>query len=95
MTILFRKVISPKSVYKDHKLLESLGTFQKLSLIDFSEKHLPAQDLFFETTTLQPDTVLMVTVALSFKLFDGTVTNKAEYLPAAVIGMGTWMGFDR
>lgn len=62
--------------------------------IDFSGNNLPAQDLFFETTTLQPDTVLMVTVAFSFRLSDGTVINKAEYLPAAVIGMGTWMDFD-
>ncbi len=64
-------------------------------VVDFSENSSPSRDLYFETTTLQPNTVLMISVALSFRLSNGSVIKSTDCLPAAVIGMGTWIGFDR
>jgi hypothetical protein len=57
-------------------------------IIDYSVNQVPAHDLFFEYPTLQPNTVLMVSVALMYRLSDGSIIKDNEYLPAAVIAMG-------
>ncbi len=64
-------------------------------LVDFSDNLSPARDLFFEHASMQPDTVLMVSVALSFQMHDGSFIKNTDYLPAAVIGMGRAGNLDR
>ncbi len=57
-------------------------------MVDFLDNLSPARDLFFEHASMQPDTVLMVSVALSFQMPDGSFIKNTDFLPAAVIGMG-------
>jgi hypothetical protein len=56
--------------------------------VDYSENGCPSRDLFFEHASMQPDSVLMVTVALSFQMHDQSFIKNTDCLPAAVIGMG-------
>lgn len=56
--------------------------------VDFSEIHSPARDLFFEHASMKPESVLMVTVALSFQMQDESFIKNTDCLPAAVVGMG-------
>lgn len=64
-------------------------------LVDFADNLSPSRDIFFEHASMKPDTVLMVSVALSFQQHDGSFLKNTDCLPAAVIGMGRAGNLDR
>lgn len=66
---------------------ECYCTEEKIT-VDFSDNLCPSRDLFFEHAFMKPDTVLMVSVALSFQQHNGSFIKNTDCLPAAVVGMG-------
>lgn len=66
---------------------ECFSVIEKIA-VGFSDTSSPASDLFFEHAAMQPSSVLMVTVMLSFYRQNESLINDTAYLPAAVVGMG-------
>lgn len=66
---------------------ECFSVVEKIA-VGFSDTSSPASDLFFENAAIQPASVLMVTVALSFHRQDNSLMTETASLPAAVVAMG-------